>query len=152
MPLMDGAGLRPASRAEANPHLPPPLTGDQRTAAAFATLKAKAVKLLGNPLDSKGTDRKQHAALQQLANVAFLTTRQLFYRPDDRGMTWLKGQQHNEWTMCLFVTYLHSVVSALTHAHFTITIIKTYAGKLLTAMNIALGFPIISVRTASRNW
>ena len=102
MPLMDGAGLRPEDRAEAYPRRPPPLSGDQRTAAAFATLEAKAVKLLGNPLDSKGTDRQQHAALQQLANFAFLTTRQLFYQPDDREMTWLEAQQHNEWTMCFY--------------------------------------------------
>ena len=75
MPRVDVSGLRPAKGAEACPYRPLPLLGDQKTAAAFATLEAKAVQLLGDPFDPKGTDRQQHAALQQLANFAFLTTR-----------------------------------------------------------------------------
>ena len=39
------------------------------------------------------------------------------------------------------------MVSAQTLKHFAVTTIETYAGKVLTAMNIALGFPIIGQRT-----
>ena len=54
------------------------------------------MKLLGNPFDPKNTDRQQHAALQQLENFAFLTTRLLFYRPDGHEITFLEANQHNE--------------------------------------------------------
>jgi len=91
------------------------------------------VKLFGDPFDPKGQDRQQHAALQRLANFAFLTTRQLFYRPEHHEMTWLEANQHNEWTMCLFITFLHSVISATTGSHFAVSTIETYAAKVVTA-------------------
>ena len=56
---------------------------------------------------------------------------------------------HNEWTMCLFIfiTFLHPVISATTGKPFAVSTIETYAAKVVTAMNVALGFPIMAQKT-----
>ena len=46
------------------------------------------------------------SAMQQFQLYAWGTTRGLFLRPDGVLIPKLDTQQHNEWTACLFATYL----------------------------------------------
>ena len=47
--------------------------------------------------------------MQQFQLFACSTTRELFLRPDGVLIPKLDAHQHNEWTACLFATYLFGI-------------------------------------------
>ena len=74
-----------------------------------------------------GTEGKRlGAAMQQFRLYAESTTRPLFLRPDGVMIPKLDAQQHNEWTACLFATYLLGKNSEQTSQPFAGTTVETY--------------------------
>ena len=77
----------------------------RRLVQAELALEGKTHARLGSSM-SVNEGRRTGAAMQQFQLFACSTTRDLFLRPDGFLIPKLDAHQHNEWTACLFATYL----------------------------------------------
>ena len=80
------------------------------------------------------------AAMQQSRLYACGTTRALFLRPDGVLIPKLDAQQHNEWTACLFATYLFGKHSEETGQPFAGSTVDMYVSTVLAEIGRTVGF------------
>jgi hypothetical protein len=67
-----------------------------------------------------------------------------FRRP--AGAAALCAHQHNEWTLCLFATYLQGIESDTTRAPYAQSTISSYVETVVSAFSAAYGFKVLQQR------